>query len=252
MGVIYRLLFPSGKSYVGLTTVSVETRWSQHKHASKKLGHCSALNPAIRKYGWNNVQKSVLKEAPIAELSKWEVHFVALYDSYHNGYNLTPVGEMSPMLVEEVRARHKAALNTAEHKARQSQWVKEMHGNEQWKADWLQKNRVYKQSDVGRKAQSEASRAQWTDSDVRQRRCDGLKNAMKKPGALERRAEGFKKRSATNEAKRKAAIKASWARRKALAHPGSQYAASCEGKRPVSPSLARPRPVPVWRVPPAR
>lgn len=61
MGVIYRLLFPSGKSYVGQTIKNPAARWRAHKTNSRfEYGSCKAVNAAIRKYGWVNVRKSVL------------------------------------------------------------------------------------------------------------------------------------------------------------------------------------------------
>ena len=79
MGVIYRLLFPSGKSYVGQTIKKPGARWRAHKTNSRCRsyhGSCTAVNAAIRKYGWGNVRKSVLARLPDGELDAAEVKYI--------------------------------------------------------------------------------------------------------------------------------------------------------------------------------
>ena len=81
------------KSYIGIS-VDIDDRWGQHldkynwKREPNKL-----LYKAFKKYGVENFKFEVLEECAITELSQKEKEYVALYDTYHNGYNATSGGE---------------------------------------------------------------------------------------------------------------------------------------------------------------
>ena len=69
MGYIYRLVFPSGKCYVGQTIGTVQARWRGHKNSSNKKGaNCRLLKNAIAKYGWKYVKKEVVTKPYNSEL----------------------------------------------------------------------------------------------------------------------------------------------------------------------------------------
>jgi group I intron endonuclease len=88
-GVIYGLLFPSGKYYVG-QTYYFSHRMSCHRNIKKKF---RKLFAAIRKYKWENVEVIVLEtDIPIDELNKKEEYYVEKYNSFYNGYNSKPGG----------------------------------------------------------------------------------------------------------------------------------------------------------------
>jgi len=48
-GSIYKIVFPNGKHYIGLTTTSLKQRTKEHKSFAKK-GDAKCLYKAIRKY----------------------------------------------------------------------------------------------------------------------------------------------------------------------------------------------------------
>lgn len=95
----------SGKSYVGLTTKTIEERKKEHLHSSYNPNdntYKTHLHSAIRKYGIENFEWSIVEEIEgsdittvIATLRGLEVKYVAFYDSFHNGYNLTPGGALN-------------------------------------------------------------------------------------------------------------------------------------------------------------
>lgn len=95
----------SGKSYVGLTTKTIEERKKEHLHSSYNPNdntYKTHFHSAIRKYGIENFEWSIVEEIEgsdittvIATLRGLEVKYVAFYDSFHNGYNLTPGGELT-------------------------------------------------------------------------------------------------------------------------------------------------------------
>lgn len=104
-GYIYKCTcVVSGKSYIGLTTKTIEERKKEHLYSSynpNDNAYKTHFHSAIRKYGIENFEWTVVEEIEgsdittiITTLKSLEVKYVAFYDSFHNGYNLTPGGEL--------------------------------------------------------------------------------------------------------------------------------------------------------------
>ncbi len=95
--IIYRVLNKvNGKSYIGLTTLSLGER--KHKHwlnsKNEQKNKKQAIYLAINKYGWDNFEWQELCSALTKEdLIQLEKDFIEEYDSYKNGYNNTTGGE---------------------------------------------------------------------------------------------------------------------------------------------------------------
>jgi len=96
-GYIYKIKFPNGKHYIGLTTTSLEQRKIQHKQTAKRCD-TKCLYNALRKY--NMVDTLELIEIDTAdteeELCEKEIEYIIKYNSYYmngNGYNMTFGGE---------------------------------------------------------------------------------------------------------------------------------------------------------------
>lgn len=87
-GVIYQLLSPSRKVYVGQTIKTLEHRLLCHKQRARKKHH--PLYDAIRKYGWENFTVRVLCECYSQEdLDLAEQFFIQYYESLvPKGYNI--------------------------------------------------------------------------------------------------------------------------------------------------------------------
>lgn len=103
MGLIYMLTFASGKSYIGMTTKSMNARMNSHK-AMLGIGRPSVLYNAWRKHGEPALE--ILLEAPNEQLPDLEVLEIAKRQTlYPLGYNSTPGGEKSPMLIPEIVAK---------------------------------------------------------------------------------------------------------------------------------------------------
>lgn len=83
------------KVYVGQTTMAVKDRIAAHfKPSTAKLRGTYKLYNAINKYGRENFYYEVLEEnIPEDQLDQKEIEYIALYDSYYNGYNSTPGGD---------------------------------------------------------------------------------------------------------------------------------------------------------------
>ena len=89
MGFIYRLTFPSKKSYIGQTIRDIHKRLEEHQYASSS---CVAVYYAIQKYGWEKVEKEWY-EVPDEDLNFYEEMLVALLGTLSpGGYNLKEGG----------------------------------------------------------------------------------------------------------------------------------------------------------------
>ena len=80
----------NGKKYVG-QSIDIEGRWKSHITASKK----SELHiyRAMRKYGIDNFDFSILEECSVDKLNEREIYWISELDTYNNGYNMTIGGK---------------------------------------------------------------------------------------------------------------------------------------------------------------
>ena len=81
----------NGKAYVGQTVNSLKRRKIQHISEALNEVDPFYFHNAIRKYGLNNFSWEVIMEGTCSSetLNKLEKHFILLYNSFENGYNLT-------------------------------------------------------------------------------------------------------------------------------------------------------------------
>lgn len=89
---IYKLIFPSGKVYIGKSK-DIEERWKTHPQDARR--NKSHLANAIRKYGWENIRKEVVEVLDnLAQLDEREIHWIAFFEATNpsKGYNLTAGG----------------------------------------------------------------------------------------------------------------------------------------------------------------
>lgn len=114
----------NGKIYIGQSN-DIIRRWSYYKNPPNPLGYKSLIIAAIQKYGINNFKFEIVEECSVEELNAKEIYWIAYYDSYNNGYNLTRggdhnVGESNPnadLTVEDVITIRKIYNSkTYEHK----------------------------------------------------------------------------------------------------------------------------------------
>ena len=80
-------------SYIGLST-HIEDRWDYHKNPYNwEREKDKSLYQAINKYGIENFSFEILEECSLEELSEKEKFYVAKYNTFYNGYNMTAGGE---------------------------------------------------------------------------------------------------------------------------------------------------------------
>lgn len=85
----------NGKCYIG-QSVDIHRRWNDHKSAAfNQNADCyhQHLYRAMRKYGINQFDFSILEECSRDELDTKEKYYIHQFDSFYNGYNQTFGGD---------------------------------------------------------------------------------------------------------------------------------------------------------------
>lgn len=106
--VVYRHIFPNGKSYIGITCAKPYTRrWTgggMYRQQPK-------MSNAIKKYGWANVKHIVLLSGlSLNEANKLEREMITKYNTIENGYNVSPGGGSNKGLPHSAEARYKISI----------------------------------------------------------------------------------------------------------------------------------------------
>ena len=96
-GSIYKINFPNGKHYIGLTTTSLKQRTKEHKTTAKS-GDTKCVYNALRKYDMVDTLELIEIDTAdtVEELCEKEIGYIIEYNSYYmneNGYNMTYGGE---------------------------------------------------------------------------------------------------------------------------------------------------------------
>lgn len=89
----------SGKAYIG-QSIDIQTRWNNEKSKAflpSSQAYNKTLSKAFRKYGLDNFTFEILEECDIDLLDEREIYYIALYDTYFNGYNETTGGNNGNM-----------------------------------------------------------------------------------------------------------------------------------------------------------
>lgn len=114
--LIYRILFPNGKSYVGWTQKSLEQRKSDHWKTCFHKKRRYAVHNAILKCGFGNLKWEILYESNDQEFSLniMEPYCIKLYNSHEskNGYNLTWGGDAPGLgIIQSEETKKKRSLS---------------------------------------------------------------------------------------------------------------------------------------------
>lgn len=120
-GTIYSVLCKvNGKRYIGQTIRNIEERWKEHI-ADSKNRPSSALHRAIAKYGSGMfVVRAIEENISINDIDEREKHWIAEFDTFHNGYNLTDGGqgegfrELSEESKDKIRQTHFGKIKSNE------------------------------------------------------------------------------------------------------------------------------------------
>lgn len=99
---IYRLISPSGKSYIG-QTINFKRRIARHKNP--KVKDCPKLNNAIKKYGFQNFQIEIIEHCLPRLLNDRERYWISYYNSLIFGYNSTSGGNSNYIILDETKEK---------------------------------------------------------------------------------------------------------------------------------------------------
>ena len=182
-GYIYKIQFPNGKHYIGLTTTSLKQRGGGHKKCAKQ-GDTRRLYTALRKY--DMVETFELIEIDTAdtleELYEKEIRYIKEYNSYYmngKGYNMTFGGEGT-----------NGYIFTEEDKQKQSEITKRYFENphaRQKQSDALKK---YFDNPEARQQMSEIKKKYFEDNqDVRKQMSEAQKKRFDNPEARQQASE---------------------------------------------------------------
>lgn len=132
MGALYKIDFPNGKSYVGITSGTAASRFKEHLKAAFKKNMPQSLSRALRKYG---ADAPTVKTLAICNdwpsLQLMEQNAIRVFGTFgHGGYNQTLGGEgflgvvKTPATIAKISAAKKGVPQTKEAIAARSASMK--------------------------------------------------------------------------------------------------------------------------------
>ena len=215
-GSIYKIVFPNGKHYIGLTTTSLEQRTKEHIKCAKN-GDNKCLYNAIRKY--DMIDTLELKEIDTAdtiyELCEKEIGYIIEYNSYYidgNGYNMTHGGEGTNgyVFTEDVKrkisAMAKKQFETHEARQKQSERIKKHFENPETRQEMSVKKKQYFEDnpDAGKEHGERMKKLYEDNPEARQQVSERLKTYYKaNPEARQQVSERIKKHFENPETRQK-------------------------------------------------
>lgn len=141
---IYKITGPTGKSYIGASSGTIEKRMREHK-SFMKTGRKYPLHEDMRKYGYEAFKVEILEIIETKEkLLEKEEYWIRFYNSKENGYNLN--------------------YGTKGFK----------HSEKQRKANSIRSKKRAKK--LGKKYYSELSKNMWMNKEIRQKLIISAKN----------------------------------------------------------------------------
>ena len=113
MGQLYRLDFPNGKSYIGITTKTADERFRQHEGSLRRSkGNGQSVYRAWKKHGAPTlVVLAIVEDSDLYDTEKRAI--IAFKTLSPNGYNLTEGGKTAFSKHPDVRAKISAAASAA-------------------------------------------------------------------------------------------------------------------------------------------
>lgn len=100
MGIIYKITSPSGKMYIGQTTMSFKRRIEGHKKSSS---NCTLLKRAINKYG-ENMKYEIIEDVSQEQLDEREMYWIEQLNTLApNSYNCSAGGNENKTLSQTLK-----------------------------------------------------------------------------------------------------------------------------------------------------
>ena len=200
-GSIYKIQFPNGKYYIGLTTTSLEQRRQEHKRSAKR-GETQCLYKALRKYEMIDTFELIEIDTAqtLEELYEMEISYIIEYNSYYmngKGYNMTFGGKLCT----------KGYIFTEEDKQKHSEGIKKYYEThpEAGKEHGEKIKKYYETHPEARQQASETTKKQFENPEARQQASETTKKYFQDtPNAGKEHGERMKRYYQDNpEAKEK-------------------------------------------------
>lgn len=157
-GVLYKMTFPNGKVYVGITN-DFARRMRAHKSASLK--YQQPVCRAIAKHGWSNISREIIVIGPYHYIRQLESSAIVIFNArIPDGYNVGEGGEFAPSLAPEVRAKISKANAgkkvTPERRAQHAEIMRLKWQDPEYRAKTIAATLGNRRSDETKKKQSVA------------------------------------------------------------------------------------------------
>lgn len=130
IGYIYKITSPSGKSYIGQTTMEPKRRWGGGYNYSR----AGLIGKAIDKYGWQNMSKEIVESVEVSDekllvnkLNQREIYWGNYFNTLcPNGYNFSFGGNkiMSESTKNKLRKKTKQYFSNPENRTNLSNAIK--------------------------------------------------------------------------------------------------------------------------------
>lgn len=119
----------NNKQYVGQTIKGYKHRWKIHcRYARLHDVKCPQLiDRVIAQYGIDNFKCELLEQVSIEDKDKKEQFYIALYDTYNSGYNVTIGGDFNPMDDTYIKHKHLEKMQSKEMREKMSKSVQEAY-----------------------------------------------------------------------------------------------------------------------------
>jgi len=188
-GYIYKIEFPNGKVYIGLTTTSLKRRKSGHKKCAKG-NDTRILYNALRKYRMEDTFELI--EIDIAytkeELCEKEIGYILIYKSFDKkyGYNMTYGGEGTNGYVLTEKQREKNSES-------KKKYYRETPGAKEKNSDTIKK--YYRETSGAREKNSESKKKYYREtSGAREKQSEAIKKYYRETsGAREKQRQAQRK-----------------------------------------------------------
>ena len=205
-GFIYKIQFPNGKYYIGLTTTSLEQRRQEHKRSAKR-GETQCLYKALRKYNMIDTFELIEIDTAVSleELYEMEISYIIEYNSYYmngKGYNMTFGGKLCTkgyIFTEEDKQKHSEGIkkyyeNNYEARQKCSETTKKQFENPKARQQASETTKKYYETHPeARQQASETTKKQFENPEARQQASETTKKQFENPEARQQASETTKK-----------------------------------------------------------
>ena len=203
-GYIYKIPFPNGKCYIGLTNRTIEQRWKEHNRCAK-AGDMRCLYASLRKYNMvDTFQMIVIDTAETEkELCEKEIAHIEIHNSHYKrgyGYNMTDGGEgiSGYEYTEEHRRKNSEAkkkyFEDPEAIRKNSEAIKNYYkDNPKARQKLSEAHKKYFEDPEARRICSEAQKKRFEDPDEKRKRSEAQKKYFEDPKARQKLSKALKK-----------------------------------------------------------